>query len=78
MVLYPLVAALAAWMVLHGVSAQTSSGDPTTIEEITVVGRYPGPPLWKVTSGDRTLWLFGDLTPVQEPSSPHPASTQAR
>ena len=51
-------------MVLHGVSAQTSSGDPTTIEEITVVGRYPGPPLWKVTSGDRTLWLFGDLTPV--------------
>jgi len=45
------------------VAAQTPSG-ATTIEEITVVGRYPGPPLWKVTSGNRTLWIFGELSPV--------------
>jgi uncharacterized protein YbaP (TraB family) len=44
--------------------AQTSDADPATIEEITVIGRYPGPPLWRVSSGDRTLWIFGDLTPV--------------
>ena len=48
-----------------GVVAQPS-GDLATIEEITVIGRYPGPPLWKVTSGDRTLWIFGDLSPVPE------------
>jgi hypothetical protein len=30
-----------------GVAAQTSVYDnATTIEEITVIGRYPGPPLW--------------------------------
>ena len=45
-------------------AAQTGGDDRATIEEITVIGRYPGPPLWKVTSGDRTLWIFGELSPV--------------
>ena len=36
----------------------------TTIEEITIVGRYPGPPLWKVSSGEHVLWIFGELSPV--------------
>jgi uncharacterized protein YbaP (TraB family) len=45
------------------VAAQASAEAPT-IEVITVIGRYPGPPLWKVTSGDRTLWIFGVLSPV--------------
>ena len=44
--------------------AAQPSGDRATIEEITVIGRYPGPPLWKVTSGNRTLWIFGELSPV--------------
>jgi hypothetical protein len=44
--------------------SQPAGAGATTIEEITVIGRYPGPPLWKVTSGERTLWIFGDLTPV--------------
>jgi uncharacterized protein YbaP (TraB family) len=44
-------------------AAQTS-GEAPTIEEITVIGRYPGPPLWKVTSGNHTLWIFGELSPV--------------
>lgn len=44
--------------------AAQPSGDRATIEEITVIGRYPGPPLWRVTSGNRTLWIFGDLSPV--------------
>ena len=41
------------------VAAQASGATPT-IEETTVIGRYQGPPLWKVTSGNRTLWIFGD------------------
>ncbi|HEY3518731.1 MAG TPA: TraB/GumN family protein, partial [Gammaproteobacteria bacterium] len=45
------------------VTAQ-DSGDAPTIEEITVIGRYPGPPLWKVTRDEHTLWIFGDLSPV--------------
>ncbi len=45
-------------------STQPPVAGATTIEEITVIGRYPGPPLWKVTSGERTLWIFGELTPV--------------
>ena len=30
-------------------------------DELTVTGRYPGPPLWKVTSGTHELWIFGTL-----------------
>ncbi len=44
--------------------AAQAGGEQPTIEEITVVGRYPGPPLWRVSSGDRVLWIFGDLSPV--------------
>ena len=43
--------------------AETGSA-ATTIEEITIIGRYPGPPLWRVSSGERVLFIFGDLTPV--------------
>ena len=45
--------------------AQTAS-DPQgeAIEELTVIGRYPGPPLWKVTRGEHVLWIFGNLTPL--------------
>ena len=41
-----------------------SGGAPPTIEEITVIGRYPGPPLWRVSSGEHVLSIFGDLQPV--------------
>ena len=58
--------------------AAQPSGDRATIEEITVIGRYPGPPLWKVTSGDRTLWIFGDLTPGAEGARLGPAQRRAR
>jgi uncharacterized protein YbaP (TraB family) len=40
------------------------SGAPATIEEITVIGRYPGPPLWRVSSGEHVLYIFGELQPV--------------
>jgi uncharacterized protein YbaP (TraB family) len=51
-----------AW--LPGASAQSGGPEPVTIEEITVIGRYPGPPLWRVAAGERVLWIFGDLSPV--------------
>src|SRR5688500_9454902 len=30
-------------------------------EEIIVTGRLPGPPLWKVSNGDKVLWIFPHL-----------------
>src|SRR5687768_12674331 len=58
------IALLGALMLAVPATAQTGSEAHPTIEEITVIGRYPGPPLWKVTSGARTLWVFGELSPV--------------
>jgi hypothetical protein len=34
-------------------------------EEIVVTGRYPGPPLWKVSNGQHVLWIFPYLDWVQ-------------
>ena len=54
-------------IVLHTTTSWAQAPDQdgrATIEEITVIGRYPGPPLWKVSSGERSLFIFGDLTPV--------------
>jgi hypothetical protein len=51
-----------AW--LPSAAAQPTGTEPVTIEQITVIGRYPGPPLWRVASGERVLWIFGDLSPV--------------
>jgi len=33
-------------------------------EVIVVTGRLPGPPLWKVSNGDNTLWIFPSLAQV--------------
>lgn len=32
--------------------------------EITVLGRQPGPPLWRVSKGEHELWIFPMLSPV--------------
>src|SRR5512134_705258 len=45
-------------------NAQEAGAATTTIEEITIIGRYPGPPLWRVSSGERVLFIFGELSPV--------------
>ena len=36
----------------------------SVIEEVVVVGRRPGPPLWKVEHNGHVLWLFGLVDPV--------------
>jgi uncharacterized protein YbaP (TraB family) len=61
-----LLLALAGPAVIAGSAAaqEAETSSATTIEEITIIGRYPGPPLWKVSSGERVLWIFGELTPV--------------
>lgn len=45
---------------------ETSVDDPSlqSLDAIVVSGRQPGPGLWKVTRGDRTLWILGTLTPL--------------
>jgi uncharacterized protein YbaP (TraB family) len=42
--------------------ALTSVAEPP--EEFTVTGRYPGPPLWKVSQGTHELWIFGTLSVI--------------
>lgn len=37
-----------------GIAAEASEAP----EEIIVTGRQPGPPLWKVSNGDKVLWIF--------------------
>src|SRR5690606_15837845 len=34
--------------------------------EIVVTGRQPGPPLWKVSNGDKVLWIFPYLNWVPQ------------
>ncbi|HJR71031.1 MAG TPA: TraB/GumN family protein [Gammaproteobacteria bacterium] len=50
--------------VAGGGGTQEPGSAATTIEEITIIGRYPGPPLWRVSSGERVLFIFGELSPV--------------
>ena len=35
-----------------------------TVEEVLVTGEQPGPGLWKVSSGEHTLWILGTYTPL--------------
>lgn len=37
-----------------------------TLDTVVVSGIRPGPALWKVTSGDRALWILGTVSPVPE------------
>lgn len=39
---------------------------PERLDELVVVGRYPGPPLWKVSNGTNELWIFGTLDTIPE------------
>jgi len=39
-----------------------AAADPP--DELTVTGRYPGPPLWRVSSGAHELWIFGMLSVI--------------
>jgi hypothetical protein len=39
--------------------SQSSSDTPLeALDEVVVVGRFPGPPLWKVSKGEHALWIL--------------------
>lgn len=41
--------------------------DPAALEElaeVVVTGEQPGPALWQVKSGDHTLWILGEVSPL--------------
>jgi len=54
---------LAAGMLISALPAVGQREPP--LEEIIVAGRQPGPPMWRVSSGDNVLWIFPmpDLVP---------------
>ncbi len=59
---------------------KTSVDDPSlqSLDAIVVSGRQPGPGLWKVTRGDRTLWILGLLTPLPKRMDWDSATVQRR
>jgi uncharacterized protein YbaP (TraB family) len=46
------------------VGAQTPVTTEPALEEITVTGELPGPGLWVVRNGERSLYLLGTLSPL--------------
>jgi uncharacterized protein YbaP (TraB family) len=34
------------------------------LDEILVVGEQPGPPMWRISAGEHSLWLLGTLEPL--------------
>ena len=47
-----------------GCSSALAQNGADAIDEVVVVGRMPGPPLWKVSSGDHALWIFPHIVIV--------------
>jgi hypothetical protein len=45
-------------------SASTLSAPPTPLAEVLVVGRHPGPGLWRVSKEGHDLWILGTLEPL--------------
>ena len=41
-------------------------GQPEVTDTVVVTGRLPGPPLWRVFNGERSLWIFGYVSPIPE------------
>jgi hypothetical protein len=51
-----------AALALSTLVAVVAAADPP--DELTVTGRYPGPPLWRVSNGTHELWIFGMLSVI--------------
>ena len=49
---------------LSPLAGSQPTAETETPEVIVVVGRQPGPPLWRVYKGDNVLWIFPYLSPV--------------
>jgi len=55
---------LAAGLVLTVAAVAGAAAEPP--EEFVVTGRYPGPPLWRVSRGVNELWIFGTLSTIPQ------------
>src|SRR5262245_60472003 len=57
-------------LVLLAACAQATAGaqpaDNEPVEEIVVVGRVPGPPLWRVSNGEHVMWILPEISMVPE------------
>jgi hypothetical protein len=60
-----LLSSVACATALLAASTAMSQGN-NALEVVTVTGRLPGPPLWRVSNGDRRLYIFGTFSPVPD------------
>lgn len=61
----PVLAAFTCVSWLLAASPAVSQSE-SALEVVTVTGRLPGPPLWRVSNGDRKLYIFGTFSPVPD------------
>ncbi len=45
-------------------AVEPTGNSAAPVEEIVVLGKRPGPPLWRVAFGTHRLWIFGTLQPL--------------
>ena len=50
----------------QAVRAQTAEPEATVVEEVVVLARRSGAPMWEITRGDSTLILVGEIRGVPE------------
>jgi hypothetical protein len=59
--------ALTTSYLAEAAAAAAVTGPPVSdaqLAEVLVVGRQPGPGLWRISKGDHDLWIFATLTPL--------------
>jgi hypothetical protein len=47
-----------------GAAATPPPASDSQLAEVLVVGKQPGPGLWRISKGDHDLWVFAALTPL--------------
>ena len=55
---------LAMPCVIHAGSAAPLSDSESVLEEVRVIGKQPGPKMWRVSKGEHELWILGVLSPL--------------
>lgn len=65
MLAFAQVVALVSLLVLPAFAAGvTGTDDSPILEALVVTGAMPGPGLWRVENGDRTLWIMSTVSPL--------------
>jgi len=60
-----IVALCSAFLVAPSIAQESTSEDDQLVQDTIVVEyKFPGPPLWKVTTGENELLIFGVVSPV--------------